>query len=560
MTSGVFTMPDWKGWNESEVRQTPTMAGFTPINASARPAGSAHSGIGNAEAAHHVSQPQAKSLVSVSLGRGESEPTPPAVTQALHGPGTKKTGGKSKKRASKSTTSSRSKRRKSSEISDSMPVTKAEAKGKGTAKQPSKGSKTKSKRKEVVADVDENVAPEAINATSVPVFAQPTSMDSVRSMPQTTSLDAVRAAPSHEYTLYNSAQAANAPPSGVDSTQPWLNAAAHATLATPGSNTKRRRPSAAQPPRLSRLEEEDEFDTLVASLPDQVAQKPSKGKHLPKQLPTAANFDPALSSARKQPARKVQKVLAQPIDQDVIDLDDSDDEAMAHLAEAVEESVTRREPTLPPRNAKQNMRAVDEQEDYGGGLLSEAEKQLLNGLRVTVKEETSKPIVRKPFPVQILDRSPIFGATNGTVLRTCFRIGEVLNVGCQAVRTSKNVLLELYARVIFSSREEKPVRRQHFLLKDLYHDNPPHVNGTFDLWDQSRLWDLDSEAFLVPRKEGITCRVIARMRRDGQKWRLEIFSIWEASREDVEYVAGIYEKAGEVSLLAMTDVRTASPS
>ena len=38
------------------------------------------------------------------------------------------------------------------------------------------------------------------------------------------------------------------------------------------------------------------------------------------------------------------------------------------------------------------------------------------------------------------------------------------------------------------------------------------------------------------------CRVIAKMMRKEMKWRLEVLSIWEASREDVEYVAGIYVK------------------
>lgn len=93
----------------------------------------------------------------------------------------------------------------------------------------------------------------------------------------------------------------------------------------------------------------------------------------------------------------------------------------------------------------------------------------------------------------------------------------------------------------FSKREG---RKQHFVFKDLYHDKPPYLEGTFELWDQARLWDLDSTPFLKAKGPGILSRAIARMRRDGQKWRLDILSIWEASWEDVICVAGIY--TGEV--------------
>ena len=42
------------------------------------------------------------------------------------------------------------------------------------------------------------------------------------------------------------------------------------------------------------------------------------------------------------------------------------------------------------------------------------------------------------------------------------------------------------------------------------------------------------------------CRAVARMKREGMKWRLEVLSIWEASWEDVDYVAGIYAKEHEM--------------
>ena len=68
-------------------------------------------------------------------------------------------------------------------------------------------------------------------------------------------------------------------------------------------------------------------------------------------------------------------------------------------------------------------------------------------LRAKAKNQGAH-LVRKSFPTPVLDRSPIFGVSNEIVLRTCFRLGEALNIGSQAVRSRKNVVIELYARVV----------------------------------------------------------------------------------------------------------------
>lgn len=151
-------------------------------------------------------------------------------------------------------------------------------------------------------------------------------------------------------------------------------------------------------------------------------------------------------------------------------------------------------------------------------------------------------MVRTPFPSSILDRSPLFGITSAVTLRTCFRVGEAINAGCQAVRSHKNVVLELYARVTASHREPKPKRKQVCTIRDLYHDHPTRLEGTFDLWDQSVLWELDSRPFLAAGPDGMIARMIALMKRDGLQWRLEILNIWQADWDDVEYAASIYAK------------------
>jgi len=141
-----------------------------------------------------------------------------------------------------------------------------------------------------------------------------------------------------------------------------------------------------------------------------------------------------------------------------------------------------------------------------------------------------------------MDRTSLAGVSNTSALRTCFRVGEALNTGCHAVRNNRSLILELYARVTSSWRDEKPSRKQHFIFGDLYHDKPPFINGTFELWDQSTLWDEDSKPFLAASSSGMLCRMIAKMKRDGASWRLEILNIWQADWDDIEHAADIYAR------------------
>ena len=114
-----------------------------------------------------------------------------------------------------------------------------------------------------------------------------------------------------------------------------------------------------------------------------------------------------------------------------------------------------------------------------------------------------------------------------------------------SVRMNSNVIIELYARVVYSHREG---RKQHFVFHDLYHDRQPYLEGTRELWDQTKLRELDTRSFLGAERdgEGVICRAVAKMKRKegaaGKGWRLDVLSIWEARWEDVDFVAGIYCK------------------
>ncbi|KAJ9640496.1 hypothetical protein H2199_006035 [Coniosporium tulheliwenetii] len=153
-------------------------------------------------------------------------------------------------------------------------------------------------------------------------------------------------------------------------------------------------------------------------------------------------------------------------------------------------------------------------------------------------DDAFRPIVRPPFPCQVQDRSPIVGLSATSVLRTCVRAGEALNVGCQAVREGRTIIIELYATVRSSFRESDSVK-QHFVIGDLFHDRPPYINAVYELWKGVDLWDYDSSPFLEQSDAKRMCRCIGKMKREDRKWKLLVLNIWEASWEDIDYVKGI---------------------
>ena len=155
------------------------------------------------------------------------------------------------------------------------------------------------------------------------------------------------------------------------------------------------------------------------------------------------------------------------------------------------------------------------------------------------------PFIRPPFPSPVRDRSPITGLSNRTVLRTCFRIGEALNAAAVASRTNVDAIIELYARVVTSSREVSGGCKQSFQFADLFTNKPPYLCGTYTLWKGVELWDFDSRGLVGEPGRGKMVRVLGRIKRkepvQGQGVGVEmvVLSVWEVDWEDVGVAKGI---------------------
>lgn len=153
----------------------------------------------------------------------------------------------------------------------------------------------------------------------------------------------------------------------------------------------------------------------------------------------------------------------------------------------------------------------------------------------SIAAEKRTPIVRVPFPTQVRDRSPVIGLSPARVLRTCFRIGEAINAGRDAVKNNKEVLLELYARVVESVRAD---HKQTFVFCDLFHTKPPYIKAEYPstIWQACNLHEVDSGRLLVGNR---MCRCIGIMRKEDMEWKLQVLNIWECTWEDIEWVEAI---------------------
>ena len=157
----------------------------------------------------------------------------------------------------------------------------------------------------------------------------------------------------------------------------------------------------------------------------------------------------------------------------------------------------------------------------------------------------SLPFMRPPFPKAVRDRSPILGFTNRTVLRICFRIGEALNAAAVALRKNLDSIIELYARVVSSSREASGGYKQFFQFGDLFTDKPPYLGGTYTFWKGVGLWDSDSKELVGEQGRGKMARVLGRIKKkepgqgQGPGVEMVVLSIWEVDWEDVGVAKGI---------------------
>lgn len=146
---------------------------------------------------------------------------------------------------------------------------------------------------------------------------------------------------------------------------------------------------------------------------------------------------------------------------------------------------------------------------------------------------------RPNFPKYVRDRSSIIGLTSNTVLRTCFRVGEVFRIASTCLNQGQATILEFFARCIFSSRES--THKQHFQFGDLFHDRPPFLAGVYLHCKVSELANYESGEFLKADGKEKMVRVVGKVKSEKRGWLIDILNVREADWEEVRWTKKVLD-------------------
>ncbi|CAG8958977.1 hypothetical protein HYFRA_00012134 [Hymenoscyphus fraxineus] len=153
--------------------------------------------------------------------------------------------------------------------------------------------------------------------------------------------------------------------------------------------------------------------------------------------------------------------------------------------------------------------------------------------------------VRPEFPEIVRDRCPIVGVSSQSFLRTCFRIGELFKEGQKCRAAGQDTIIELFARVNFSSRD---AGTQHFRFMDLWSDYPPFPTGILTNYKTSSLADSESFALVGEKGKGKMARCLGRVKRDRRcdtGWIIDIINIRETDWEEIRWTKRIVTAGSE---------------
>ena len=190
-------------------------------------------------------------------------------------------------------------------------------------------------------------------------------------------------------------------------------------------------------------------------------------------------------------------------------------------------------PLTPPATASRAIPYETSPQCSSGGIKSPSS---------SAPHNEPRPFVRPLFPALISSRCIVPSHAPNHALRTCFRIHEALRVATLSTRQHSPALIELYARVISSKRDEEDVGTQYFTFADLFMaSKAPKLEGVWTGWKGVEIWEEDAKVFLKPTDSGGRLgRIVGRLER-GEKgmWRVVVFNVLEVGWGDIEWVREI---------------------
>lgn len=157
---------------------------------------------------------------------------------------------------------------------------------------------------------------------------------------------------------------------------------------------------------------------------------------------------------------------------------------------------------------------------------------------------------RPEFPEIVRDRCPIVGVSAQSFLRVCFRIGELFKEGARCSAAGQDAVIELFARVNFSSREGGTTK-QHFRFMDLWSEHPPFPTGILANYKSSSLADSESLFFVGDMGKGEMVRCLGRLKKEKKSdtcWIFDIINVRGTDWEEIRWTKKIVDAGAERGL------------
>lgn len=157
---------------------------------------------------------------------------------------------------------------------------------------------------------------------------------------------------------------------------------------------------------------------------------------------------------------------------------------------------------------------------------------------------------RPEFPGIVRDRCPIVGVSAQSFLRVCFRIGELFKEGARCNAAGQDAVIELFARVNFSSREAGTTK-QHFRFMDLWSEHPPFPTGILSNFKTSSLADSESLFFVDDMGKGEMVRCLGRLKKEKKSdtgWIFDIINVRGTDWEEIRWTKIIVDAGAERGL------------
>ncbi|KAH7176620.1 hypothetical protein EDB81DRAFT_875421 [Dactylonectria macrodidyma] len=131
--------------------------------------------------------------------------------------------------------------------------------------------------------------------------------------------------------------------------------------------------------------------------------------------------------------------------------------------------------------------------------------------------------------------------------KTFFCIQEMLSSKVEIFKNQPDIIFELFARVVYSSRENI-YRKQYFQFRSLLEESPPYLNGVLNGFEVGGPLDCASQEFLWPNVAGRKCYCRCKLRQDTRSdlgWSILVLSIQSMTWKQIE---GVMDKFGRNDL------------